>query len=188
MQMPAKVTALCTLAFILAGCFGSGEKGRLQLSICELLEDNDEWIKPALQARETYGTPLHLTLAMLELPLSNLEKKHIRPRMADWDEYRIRNEQWGASAYEPEYAADFIGWFTQETNKRNKIHWDNTKGHYLALRLGHGAYERFDPAKFPQLEQQAVQVGIRAARWQHELAGCKSIWQSESWLQKIKPW
>ncbi|EAR60539.1 hypothetical protein [Neptuniibacter caesariensis] len=188
MQFLAKGIVWGVLSIVLTGCFGAGSQKPLHPSICEILDDNDEWIEPSLRAKENYGTPVFLSLALLELPLSDLDKKHVRPRTADWDEYRIRSERWDASPYEPADAVDFAAWFASETSKRNKISWGNVSGHYLSLRLGHGSFARFEKGQFPQLEQQAQQVSIRAQRWERELAGCKDVWLSEGWLNKLKLW
>lgn len=171
---------------ILSGCFGSTVKQNLQ--ICEELDDTDDWVEPAMLAQKKYGTPLALSLALLELPLSELDKKHVRPRAADWDEYRIRSERWDASPNSPEDAIDFIGWFTQQTVKRNKIGWQNVKEHYLALRLGHGGLQRFDQALYADLALQAKGVELRAKRWSGELNSCQEQWQGESWYSKLKIW
>ncbi|MCP4588775.1 hypothetical protein [Pseudoalteromonas sp.] len=181
-----KVLPLLALVMGLSGCFGS--EVRQQLNICEELDNYDEWIEATVSTQLKYGTPISLSLALLELPLSDLDKKHVRPRAADWDEYRIRSERWGASPHEAEDAVDFIGWFTQQSGTRNSISWDDVSAHYLALRLGHGDYQRFDKSKFPELNQQAQQVELRAQRWQRELTACKQQWQNESWYNKLKFW
>ncbi len=181
-----KVLSLLTLLTGLSGCFGS--EVRQQLNICAELDNNDEWIEATVSTQLKYGAPISLSLALLELPLFDLDKKHVRPRAADWDEYRIRSESWDASPHEVADAVDFIGWFTQQSVKRNSISWGDVSAHYLALRLGHGDYHRFDKSKFPELNLQAQQVGLRAQRWQRELTACKQQWQNESWYNKLKFW
>ena len=68
-------------------------------SICDQLEDNDEWLPPLLSARAQYGMPVELSLALLEPPLSDTDKVHVRVRTPDWDEYRVRSENWGADSH-----------------------------------------------------------------------------------------
>lgn len=188
MKMKAEYKVVFTVVFalLLSGCFGSSSKP--MLLICEELDANDEWIEPAVMAHQKYGAPLALTLSLLELPLSDLDKKHVRPRAADWDEYRIRSERWDASPSSPSDAIDFIGWFALQSQKRNALAWHQAGEHYLALRLGHGGYHRFDALKYPDLSQQAKGVDLRAQRWSKELAACKSQWQGESWFSKLKIW
>ena len=117
MILSKKVFFLPVIVLMLSGCFGSSTKPALL--ICEELDDNKEWVEPAVLAQQKYGTPISLSLVLLELPLSDLDKKHVRPRSADWDEYRIRSERWDASPQVPADAVDFIGWFTQQSVKRN---------------------------------------------------------------------
>lgn len=177
---------LSLFCLILTGCFGSDTKPAMP--ICELLDENDEWVGPAVKLKERYGTPLSLALVLLEPPLSDLDKKHVRPRASDWDEYRIRSERWDASPYNPDDALDFIGWYTQLSTQRNNLNWQGAGDHYLALRLGHGDFHRFDAEKYPELTKQAEHIQVRAERWERELQGCPSHWTSESWLNKLKVW
>jgi len=186
MNAKYKLSILVMATLLLSGCFGSSTKQQLQ--ICDELDANDEWIEPAVNAQQKYGTPLALSLSLLELPLSKLEKKHVRPRMSDWDEYRIRSERWDAVPSNPQDAVDFIGWFTQLSQKRNSLAWHEAGEHYLALRLGHGGYHRFDATKYPELSQQAKGIDARSKRWSKELAACKHQWQGESWFNKLKLW
>lgn len=186
MILSKKVFFLPVIVLMLSGCFGSSTKPALL--ICEELDDNEEWVEPAVLAQQKYGTPISLSLVLLELPLSDLDKKHVRPRSADWDEYRIRSERWDASPQVPADAVDFIGWFTQQSVKRNNIAWQDAGEHYLALRLGHGGYHRFEADKYPELAQQTKGVELRAQRWSNELQACKGQWQGESWFNKLKLW
>ncbi|MGB0206143.1 MAG: hypothetical protein ACPF9K_14030 [Neptuniibacter sp.] len=174
------------VAASLSGCFGSGSKS--EPSICQLLEENEEWAQPLVLAQNKYGTPLSLTLVLLEQPLSELDKQHIQPRSADWDEYRIRSENWGASQKSPYDAVDFIGWFSRESLKRNKISWNDVSAHYLSYRLGHGAYHRFEPEKYPELVQQAERIEQKSNLWQQQLKNCKPQLQEKSWFSKLKFW
>jgi len=182
-----KAYGVLFISLFLAGCFG-GATTKPALMICDELDDTDDWIEPAVNVQQKYGTPIALTLAMLELPLTDLDKKHVRPRAADWDEFRIRSERWDAEPTEVEDAVHFVGWFTQQSVSRNGLAWNNAAGHYLAVRLGHGGYHRFDSAKYPELTQQARGIQQRYDRWQRELQGCKNRWQGESWFSKLKIW
>ena len=175
------------MSFILAGCFGSGTKHD-ESDICELLDENDEWLQPLANAQSTYGTPVSLTLALLEQPLSEFDKPHVLPRTADWDEYRVRSENWSASPRNIKDAVDFVGWFSRESTKRNKISWDDVSAHYLSYRLGHGGYHRYDAEKYPELRMKAEKVEQRAIKWQQSLKQCQSRWQNERWFSKLKFW
>lgn len=184
----------------LTGCFGGfggfggigGKKSvktvKPEPNICELLQREKTWIQPALKSEQRYGTPLALTFVLLEQPLTQLKKTHIKPRAADWDEYRIRSERWDASPNNAADAVDFIGWFTQESVKRNNITLNDVSAHYLALRVGHGNYHRLQADKYPELLQQAEQIERKAQQWQSELALCRDHWHKEGWYQKLKFW
>lgn len=178
--------SLSVLLILLSGCFGSEVK--TVPGICEQLEENDDWLQPLATAQMQHGAPISLMLVLLEPPLSDLDKPHIQPRTADWDEYRVRSENWAAAVTELRDATDFIGWFTAQSNTRNQIVWDNVSAHYLAYRLGHGGYHRFDASKYPELQQQAEQKQQQAMRWSQELKDCRLQWQQESWFSKLKFW
>ncbi|MFW1677427.1 hypothetical protein ACFVYJ_06540 [Pontibacter sp. JAM-7] len=157
-------------------------------SICDELDDNDEWLQPLLQTRARYGTPVALSLALLEQPLSVTDKANVRVRTPDWDEYRVRSENWGADIRSVTDAVDFVGWFSKETVNRNQIGWQDYRQHYLALRLGHGGLVRFQPDKYPELDRQAQGVGRQAARWDKELSSCEADWHKKPWYSRLKVW
>lgn len=182
-----RVFSLIIISLLFTGCFGSGAKP-IEPDICEVLDENDEWLQPIADAQSTYGTPVSLTLSLLEQPLSNLDKHHVLPRTSDWDEYRVRTENWAASPQNIHDAVDFIGWFSRESVIKNQISWENVSAHYLAYRLGHGGYYRYDVLKYPELQIQAKQVEKRSFRWQQSLQRCQLQWQNESWFSKLKFW
>ncbi|MGI1671171.1 MAG: hypothetical protein K6L74_12720 [Neptuniibacter sp.] len=181
-----KVCSYCLFAITLAGCFGSGVK--TEPGICEQLRENDEWAEPLVLAQEKYGTPLYLTLVLLNQPLSDLDKSHINPRTADWDEYRLRSENWEAAISSPYDAVDFIGWFTLESVKRNQLDWSDVSAHYLSYRMGHGAYHRFEPEKYPELVLRSEHFSQRAELWRNQLKNCQLQLQEKSWYSKLKFW
>ncbi|MGH1462428.1 MAG: hypothetical protein ACRBB6_10350 [Neptuniibacter sp.] len=183
---PIRIPLYLALAAGLSGCFAMGTKPKQ--TICEVLQENEEWVEPIVNAQSRYGTPASLTLALLEMPLSDIEKRHIYPRTADWDEYRVRTENWAASTRSPRYSVDFIGWFTHETLKRNNVRWSDVSAHYLSYRLGHGGYHRFEPDKYPELQQQAERVTLQAQRWHQELKTCQLQVEGRSWYSKLKFW
>lgn len=157
------------MALILSGCLSLP----LKLSDdCPVLREQSRWVELIQQSESKHGAPGFLILALLEPPLNDFDKKHVRPRVSDWDEYRIRNEHWDASPYEPEDAVNFIDWFASETVKRNQLSWEAGADHYLALRLGHGGLARFDPKRFPELHQQAQQVQVHMNAYRRAWASC----------------
>lgn len=183
----SRTLTVVLISFALVGCFGSGAK-HVEPDICELLDENDEWLKPLANAQANYGTPVSLTLALLEQPLSEFDKAHVLPRTADWDEYRVRTENWAASPRNIEDAVDFIGWFSQESIKRNKLSWSNVSAHYLSYRLGHGGYHRYDAEKYPELKMKADKIQQQSHKWQQSLKRCQLQWRDESWFSKLKFW
>ncbi|MDF2181389.1 hypothetical protein [Neptuniibacter sp. CAU 1671] len=176
------------LLFISALMVGCSSLPPAPPSICDQLEDNDEWLQPLLSARAQYGTPVELSLALLEPPLSDTDKVHVRVRTPDWDEYRVRSENWGADSHSIADAVDFVGWFSRESVARNQIGWQDYRSHYLALRLGHGGLLRFEPEKYPELEQQALAVDSQARLWRQQITQCESDWHKKPWYSRLKVW
>jgi len=177
--------ALLFIPVLLAGC---SSLPPAPPSICDTLDDHDEWLQPLLRAKAQYGTPVALSLALLEPPLTETDKVHVRVRTPDWDEYRVRSENWGADSHSVTDAVDFVGWFSRETVTRNQIGWQNYRAHYLALRLGHGGLLRFAPEKYPELEQQARSINTQAQQWQVQIAQCEPEWQKKPWYSRLKVW
>lgn len=181
-----KIGSLFLIPLLLTACFGSNTQP--QISICDELDEHDEWVEPVQQAQAKYQVPAPLLLVLLELPLSELDKAHVRPRASDWEEFRIRSERWDADPRNVEDAVAFAGWYVQQSAKRNQLAANQYGEHYLAVRLGHGGYHRFDRNSYPELLGQAKNVQLRGERWQRELAQCPKLLNDEGWLDKLKLW
>ena len=172
---------------LLAGCWGGGIKPE-SVSICEQLDDNDEWLSPLLQAENKYFTPLSVQLSLLEFPESGRDGKYVYARSGDWDEFRMRTERWDASPARIDDAVSYVAWFSQQSRERNQIDRDAAGEHFLSMRLGHGAYHRLERGSLPSLERTAEQVADRAKRWDSELVNCRKQWKSQSWFKSLKFW
>ena len=175
----------CSL--LLAGCWGSGVKNDT-ISICEQLDDNDEWIMPLLRAEKQFSTPISVQLSLLEFPGPGRGGKYVYARSGDWDEFRMRTERWDASAESMDDSINYVAWFSQQSRERNQIDGHAAGEHFLSMRLGHGAYHRMERGSLPDLERTAEQVSMRAQRWRSELMLCRSQWKNESWFNALKFW
>lgn len=183
-----RILCLVFSAALITACSSSDVKQNNAPSVCTLLEQNDDWIAPLLVAERDYGIPIVVQLTLLEFPPRNDADKKVLPRVGSWDEFRLASERWGADPRKIDDAVTFVAWYASMTRQRNELADDAAGEHYLALRLGHGAYHRFERGSLVQLEAEAVRLDRRAQRWQQEIAVCRSRWQESSWFKTLKFW
>jgi len=91
-----------------------------------------------------------------------------------WHEYRLATRSLGADRDSFEDAIDFVGWYTDVTQKRlGTSKWD-AYTQYLAYHEGRTGYQRGAWKKKPWLKSVANKVKHRAATYGGQLKRCKN--------------
>jgi|GEM_PF-1306514 len=166
----------------LSGCSSAPEKIR-QVDACALLDDEEIWRDSLIRSVDTWDVPPALLLALMEQPLSVIDKTHVKPHVGAWDEYRAATANWKAKPEQPESAVDFLGWHLNRSASLMQLDWRDTKAFYLSYRLGPGAY-RDGIYKGSWTEVEAGQIAIRADRIESQLRQCPELLDAEdSWYR-----
>ena len=79
-------------------------------------------------------------------------------------------------------AIDFIGWYNDQSRRRNGIALNDTYNLYLAYHEGHGGYSRASYRKKSWLPDVARKVQRQANTYQGQLQGCEEELKDKGWF------
>jgi hypothetical protein len=163
-------------------------------NICSIFREKDDWYDHAKDAQKKWGTPVHVMMAIMHKESSfradaKPPRKQLlgmipwkRPSSAvgyaqaldgTWEEYEDEAGGFGASRSDFEDAIDFIGWYTNKTNKKNGVSKWNAEHQYYAYHDGHGGYNRGSYKKKAWLRKVARKVDSLARTYRVQLNKCK---------------
>ena len=99
-----------------------------------------------------------------------------------WDTYMRATGNWGADRDDFADAIDFIGWYSSESYRRNKIRRNDTYHLYLAYHEGHGGFERRSFREKQWLKNIAKRVSGKSIAYRRQYAGCQDSLDSGGWF------
>ncbi len=161
---------------------------------CALFDQYEGWFADANTASQRWGVPLPVLLAIIRQ--ESAFQADARPPRAwylgfipgprpssaygysqaldgTWDDYIAATGRHGADRDQFDDAVDFIGWYVNETARRNGIAKHDVYHQYLAYHEGQGGFARRTYRNKPWLMKRASQVGQQAARYRAQLDRCK---------------
>ncbi len=162
--------------------------------LCEIFYGETDWYEAARDAQHKWGTPIYVLMAIMHqesrfisdaqperdwflgiipLPRKSTAYGYAQAQDPAWNEYLKATGSFGADRDDFEDAIDFIGWYTDGSQKRLKLSKWDAYGQYLAYHEGRGGYSRRTYNKKPWLKKVAKKVKLRAQRYNVQLKGCK---------------
>jgi hypothetical protein len=190
-----------TLAALLAGC-STSQPANIG-NICAIFEEKDDWYEEAADAREEWGSPIPVMMAIMHQE-SRFHAKAKPPRKkilgfipgfrpsdaygysqaldSTWDAYQRSAGRYGADRDDFGDAIDFIGWYNYQSHKSSGISRSNTYALYLAYHEGHGGYNRGTYRNKKWLIKVARKVERRANDYQSQLTGCEEKLKDKGWF------
>lgn len=174
-------------------------------NICDIFLGETDWYEAARDAQHKWGTPIYVMMAIMHqesrfvddaqperdwflgfIPLPRDSSAYGFAQAQDpvWSEYMEQAANWGADRDEFEDAIDFIGWYTDGSQKRLKLSKWDAYGQYLAYHEGRGGYSRGTYNSKPWLKKVAVKVKKRATTYNVQLKGCQATLDDriDSWF------
>lgn len=163
--------------------------------LCSVFRENDDWYAAALDSQKKWGTPIHVQMAIMHheshfrsdarpprskllgvIPWTRPSSAYGYAQAKDgtWDWYISKTGNSGADRDDFEDAIDFVGWYTNTTNRINGISKWDAYNQYLAYHDGHGGYKRGTWKKKAWLIKVAKRVQQTAGRYSQQLKRCKS--------------
>ncbi len=182
-----------SLLLLLSGC--STYQPRHLDSLCQIFFGETDWYEAARQAQRQWGTPINVMMAIMHqesrfiddaqperdwflgvvpLPRDSSAYGYAQAQDPVWEEYIEESRNSGADRDNFEDSIDFIGWYTDGSQKRLKVSKWDAYGQYLAYHEGRGGYERKIYEDKPWLKNIAKKVKQRAMRYNQQLKTCKA--------------
>lgn len=196
-----KIVILLLVAFALGGCTASPPKDVNNL--CAIFKDKDGWYDAAAEARDEWGSPIPVMMAIMYQE-SRFQAKAKPPRKkilgfipgprpsssygysqakkTTWQGYERSAGRYGADRDDFGDAVDFVGWYNQQSNQRCGISRSDTYHLYLAYHEGHGGYNRRSYKKKPWLQDVARKVERQANTYRQQLKKCEDDLKDDGWF------
>ena len=188
-----KIVAVCAMIILQLGCATTPPKN--QTDLCSIFYQKEGWYTAALAAQKKWGTPIAVQMAIIHqesnfqsnvkpprdwflgvipLPRSSSAYGYGQAQDSTWDWYIKSTGSSGADRDDFSDVTDFIGWYSNVSQRKLGVSkWDSEK-QYLAYHEGHGGYSRGTYLAKPWLQRVAKKVGAEAKRYASQLKGCES--------------
>ena len=174
-------------------------------NICDIFLGESDWYEAARDAQRQWGTPIYVMMAIMyqesrfvddaqpdrpwflgvvPLPRDSSAYGYAQAQDPVWQEYIRQSGNSGADRDNFDDAIDFIGWYTDGSQKRLKLSKWDAYGQYLAYHEGRGGYQRKTYQEKPWVKKVANKVKRRAIRYNQQLKSCQAGLddQVDSWF------
>lgn len=190
-------TAVVTVSIILAGATLNACANRPPSTVddvCTIFEERRGWYRDAKASESRWGTPLHVQMAIIQQESAyrfnaRPQRKKLlkvipwkRPSSAygfaqvkdsTWRWYQDKTGNRRASRSDFADAVDFVGWYTNTTQRTLGVSKWDAANQYLAYHEGHGGYSRRSFDRKAWLGPVAHKVARNAQRYATQLRQCR---------------
>ena len=160
---------------------------------CSIFSDRYFWYKHAKKTQKKWGTPISLQLAIIKMesdfdwlakpPRHKLFKVIPYKRKSSslgysqavkgtWEQYKIETNNPLATRVRFKDSVDFIGWYTNKTEKILKISKKDSFRQYIAYHEGWGNYKNYK--KNAKVVSLAKKVEQQTNKYRKQLTDCKN--------------
>ncbi len=175
--------------------------------ICTIFEDRRDWYAAAKKSEERWGTPTHIQMAIIQqessfrfnarpprtkimgfIPWTRQSNAYGYAQALDSTWVRYKNDTGRQYADRDDFddAIDFIGWYTNLSNKSAGISKWDPYNQYLAYHEGQAGWQRGSYKQKSRLKKSAKRVDVRARRWSTQLQSCKEALDDPWWMFRFK--
>lgn len=189
----APKAVLILLVMILAACT-SKQPADLD-NICAMFSEKRGWYKDARKSSRRWGTDISVMMAFMHQESSfKARAKPPRTRIlwvipgprpasaygyaqatdATWRAYKSSTGRGGADRNNFDDAVDFIGWYNDQSQRKNKISKSDAYHLYLAYHEGQGGYAKRTFKNKKWLKDIATKVSKRSGVYRTQLNKCEA--------------
>ncbi|MBL4566944.1 MAG: hypothetical protein JKY85_02795 [Porticoccus sp.] len=161
-------------------------------NVCGIFRGETDWYEDARAANKRWGTPIGLMMAIIKqestfqadvrpdrpkfffipLPRRSSAYGYAQAQNPAWNDYQKATGNWSHDRDDFGDAINFVGWYTDRTQKRLGVSkWDPYK-QYLAYHEGWGGYARGSFNRKPGLLRVAFKVKRQAETYNAQLKTC----------------
>ena len=191
MQKILLLIALVAMLFA-TGC--SSRPPSNQNNLCSIFDQKRSWYRDAKKANKKWGTPIHVMMAIMKqesgyrhdakppkkkilwvIPAGRVSSAYGYSQALDgtWDTYKRDTGRRFARRSDFGDAIDFIGWYTNTSQRKLGISKWDAYNQYLAYHQGHGGYARGSHNSKGWLKSVARRVDQNARRYGAQLKECR---------------
>jgi len=170
--------------------------------ICMIFKDRHDWYWAAKESEERWGTPTHIQMAIIHqessfrfdarpprtkllgfIPWSRPSNAYGYAQALDstWTRYKNATGRQSADRDDFDNAIDFIGWYTDLSNKSEGISKWDPYNQYLAYHEGQAGWRRGSYNQKSWLKKSAKRVDRRAREWWAQLQSCEEKLNDRWW-------
>jgi hypothetical protein len=183
-------------AILLASCGSSYSTSPRELdNACAILRERPEYSRAFRATERKWNVPVHVQMATIYqeskfvsnartpfryalgvIPMGRQSSAYGYAQALDgtWDDYARDTGKRRAKRNRMRDASDFMGWYMNETRRRNGIALHDARNQYLAYHEGHTGYARGSHYNKAWLMRVANEVGERSDRYRVQLARCNN--------------
>jgi len=180
---------------LVAACGSSNNSAPRNLNnACSILNERPKYARAFKAAERRWGVPAHVQMATIYqeskfksrartphryvlgvLPMGRQSSAYGYAQALDgtWEGYQRATGRWSADRDDIFDAADFIGWYMNQTRERNGISLYDARNQYLAYHEGHTGYARGSYRSKAWLLRVSSEVATRADRYRGQLDNCR---------------
>jgi hypothetical protein len=183
------------IVLLAASCGGGGGTSapRNLDDACSILQQRPGYLRAFRAAERKWGVPVHVqmasmyqeskfksdartpfryTLGVIPMGRQSSAYGYSQALNGTWEEYQQDQRKFRAKRNDINDAADFMGWYMSESNRRLGISLADARNQYLAYHEGRTGFARGTYNSKAWLLRVADEVAVRSVTYQGQLARC----------------
>jgi hypothetical protein len=183
-----------SVMLVLVSCGGGDYQAPRNMDdACSILDQRPKYMNAMKRAEARWGVPMHVQMATIYqeskfignaktphqfalgvIPTGRQSSAYGYSQALDgtWDDYRNATGRRGARRNRIDDAADFMGWYMDQSEKKLGISKYDAQNQYLAYHEGSAGFARGNHNGKAWLLRVAAAVGARADLYQRQLIAC----------------
>ena len=196
-----RLAALLLAGFALVAACGTTPPTNVE-NICSIFKEKGKWYKAAKKSEGRWGTPIHVQLAIIHQESTfRFDAKPPRNKLlgfipwtrpsdaygyaqaleSTWDQYKRDTGHRYADRDDFGDAIDFVGWYTDQSQKIDGISKWDPYNQYLAYHEGQAGWRKKTYKHNRALMDSARRVDYRAREWGAQLKTCHDDLDDDGW-------
>lgn len=196
------ITGAC-LAWLALGAACATKPPENIENLCAIFEEKGAWYDDARRSEKRWGTPVHVQMAIIRQESSfRFDARPPRRKLLGFIPWTRPSDAYGYAqvlestwrwylddtgrrfAHRDDFgdAIDFVGWYTNKTQKTLGVSKWDPYNQYLAYHEGHGGFKRKTYRSKDWLMKTARRVEHRAKEWGAQLSRCEDDLEDGWWI------